>query len=492
VHELAQFARAGYLQLTIVVASLLFLVRYLLQRSYAKISRPETKASTISLSFEICGQLFRAATLGLMIVAAVQQGGKWTNVATLIYAFCLGLLRLLNDVEWRHVALHHVNFVLVTVLFVIAAGELFPYVDVTYTQHLSPVMIASIATLATAVLVAASTPREWVPPSMDLELSEKIPTREPSPEETCSWIGYYVTFEWLTPLLLRGFRRQMTIDELPKLPWYDEPFILLSRILAARAKSSRSFSTMLRFVRPELTSMACFSTIAYTIELSTPFAMYKLLEYIGNPGATSIRPWVWLMLLFVGPFARSVAFQQYIFVATRLVVRVKAGLIQELYYKAMASMELDGDVFAEIAASGNDKDKLKKPQNATASGRLANLMSADVDAVWAGRDIILVLFAIPCGTIFVLVGLYQLLGWPALVGTAAMLALTPLPLLISRRMVGIQRDMKQIQDSRISAVSEYLASIRAIKYFAWEDAIIEKVEEIRRTEQNKIWGLSVL
>ncbi|TGJ82318.1 hypothetical protein E0Z10_g6434 [Xylaria hypoxylon] len=492
VHDFAQLAQTGYLQLTILVASFLLLVRYLLQRSYSKISLPETNASTISLPHEICGQLFRAAALALMVVSAVQIGGKWTNVAVITYAFVLGLLRLFNDLEWRHVALHHVNFLLVTVLLVIVVGELLPYVDVAYSRHLSPVMISSIATLAVAVLVAASTPREWVPPSIDLDLSEKIPTREPSPEETCSWIGYYATYEWLTPLLLRGFRRQMTVEELPKLPWYDEPFVLLSRILAARAKSTRSFSTILRYLRPEFTSMALLAMISFTIELLTPFAMYKLLGYIGNPEAANVRPWIWLILLSIGPFSRAVAFQQYIFIGTRVVVRIKSALTQELYYKAMGCMELEDEVFADIAGLGKDGNKPNKQQAATASGRLANLMSADVDAVCYGRDIVMVLFGVPCGTLFVVIGLYKLMDWPALVGSAVMLALSPLPLLISRKMMGLHRDMKQIQDSRISAVSEYLTSIRAIKYFAWEDAIIEKIEAIRRGEQRKIWGLNVL
>ncbi|KAI0489887.1 ABC transporter [Xylaria cf. heliscus] len=491
VHDLARLAQTGYLQFTIVVTSFLLLVRYFLQRSYSKISLPETNASAIFLPYEICGQVCRAATLTLMVVAAVQLGGKWSNVTTLVYAFFLGLLRLFNDLEWRHIALHHVNFVLVTVLLVVVVGELLPYTDVTYNHHLSPALMGSIVALAASVLVAAATPRSWIPPSVDLDLSEKIPTREPSPEETCSWIGYYVTYEWLTPLLMRGFRRQMTIEELPKLPWYDEPYVLLSRILTARAKSSRSFSTIVRYLRREFTHMACFSIIAYTVELLTPFAMYKLLEYIGDPDSAMVRPWAWLILLFVGPLSRSIAFQQYVFVGTRVVVRVKAALTQELYYKAMGSMELDDEVFAEIAASGNDNNKPKK-QAATASGRLANLMSADVDAVWQGRDVIMILFGVPCGTVIVMVGLYRLLDWPALVGAAAMLALTPLPLLISRRMIGIQREMKQIQDARISAVSEYLSSIRAIKYFAWEDAIIEKIEAIRRGEQKKIWGLNIL
>ncbi|KAK5628524.1 hypothetical protein RRF57_004239 [Xylaria bambusicola] len=492
VHKLAHFAQTGYLQITIIVISFLFLVRYLLQRSYSKISLPETHASAIHLPYEICSQILRATSLTLMAVAAVQIGGKWTNVAVITYAFSLGLLRLFNDLEWRHVALHHVNFLLVTALLVIVAGELLPYVDVTYNRHANAVLIGSIATLATAVIVAASTPREWVPPSISLDLSDKIPTREPSPEETCSWIGYYATYEWLTPLLLRGFRRQMTIEELPKLPWYDEPFVLLSRILRARAKSSRSFSTILRYLRIELTSMAIIAMLSFTVELLTPFAMYNLLRYIGNPEAASVRPWLWLVLLSIGPFSRAVAFQQYVFVGTRVLVRIKAALTQELYYKAMGSMELDDEVFTEIAASGSDKGKLRRPQAATASGRLANLMSSDVDAITYGRDIMMVFFGVPTGTVFVLIGLYKLMEWPALVGAAAMLALTPLPLLISRKMMGYQREMKQIQDSRISAVSEYLSSIRVIKYFAWEDAVIERIEAIRRGEQKKIWGLNVL
>ncbi|KAI1819716.1 ABC transporter [Xylaria intraflava] len=492
VHDLAGLAQTGYLQFTIVGASFLFLIRYFLQRSYTKIALPDTNASAVSLSFEICGQLCRAAALVLTTVAAVQLGGKWADVTGLVYVFLLGLLRLFNDLEWRHVALHHVNFVLASLFSVAVAGELLPYADASFNQDLNPVLLSSITMLGAAVLVATSTPREWIPPSIELGVSEKIPKLEPSPEETCSWIGYYLTYEWITPLLLRGVRRQVTIDDLPKLPWYDEPFVLLSRILTARAKSTHSFSTIVRYLRAELTLMASFSVIAYSIEPLTSLAMYGLLGYIGNPEGASVRPWVWLLLLFIGPVSRSAAFQQYVFTGSRVIVRIKAAMTQELYYKAMGSMELDDQVFAEIDTSSKDTKKPQKLQAATASGRLANLMSADIDAVWGGRDVMMTFFGVPCGTAFVLYLLYKLMEWPALVGAAVMFLLSPVPLLVSRQMLGIQREMKQIQDSRISALAEYLASIRAIKYFAWEDAIIEKIEAIRRGEQKKIWGLNIL
>ncbi|KAI1505389.1 P-loop containing nucleoside triphosphate hydrolase protein [Biscogniauxia marginata] len=491
IDQLSRFAKAGYLQLSIVVVSLLLVVKHLLDRSYSKVSRPEGNGSTISLAFELCSHFLRAASLAFMIVAAVQEGGKWADVAALAYAFFLGLLRLANDLEWRHVALHHVNFVLCGSLLVIATGELLPFIDADYKQHLSPMVISSIATLAGAVFVAVSTRREWIPPSMDLDISERVSTREPSPEETCSWLEYYVTYEWLTPLMFRGVRRQMSVEELPRLPWYDEPLLLLSRIIRARQKAGSTLWTLIWFLSKELTAMVCWSTLAFIVELVAPFAMYKLLGYLSNPEESHFRPWVWLVLLFVGPLSRSVAFQQYIFTSTRLIVRVKAALTQELYYKAMSSMELEDEVFAEISATGQDKGTAKR-QNATSTGRLANLMSADIDAITYGRDIVMICTGIPAGSVVALVGLYKILNWPALVGIATMILLSPLPILIGRRMVGIQHDMKKIQDSRISVVSEYLASIKAIKYFAWEDAIIKKVNDIRHSEQKKIWKLNML
>ncbi|KAK6957691.1 hypothetical protein Daesc_000478 [Daldinia eschscholtzii] len=489
VHILSHFAKTGYLQLTIVVASFLVIIRYLLHRPYSKVSGPEGNSHGISLPFELSSQILRAATLAFTIVAATQNAGRWTDVTTLAYAFVLGILRLINDVEWRHVALHHVNAILTGSLLILFVEELLPYIDADFSKDLSPMVICSVSILTAAVLVALVTPREWIPPSLNLDFHEEIPIKNPSPEETCSWLEYFVTYEWLTPLMLRGMRRQVTLDELPTLPWYDDPNLLLSRIRKARRKGKSTFWTLMYFLPKELTAMGIWVAFAFLFELIAPYAMYKLLGFLTNPEKSLFRPWVWLILLFVGPLSRSVCYQQYIFTSTRLVVRVRTALTQELYYKAMDSMELDDDVFAEMTTMGKG-EKLK--QGTTSTGRLANLMSADIESIVRARDVVLIICGVSVGTIVSLWGLYKLLDWSALVGIAAMILLSPLPLLIGRRMVGIQHDMKRIQDSRISAVSEYLASIRAIKYFSWEDAIINRINEIRLGEQKKIWSLNML
>ncbi|KAI0484717.1 ABC transporter [Xylariaceae sp. FL0804] len=456
----------------------------------SKVSRPEGYVAPVSLPFELCHQLLRAAALVSMSIAAAHHGGgTWSYVAALAYAFLLGLLRLVNVLDWRHVALHHVNFVLFAVLLVIAAAELLPFADASYIGRLTPSTICSISTLAAAVFLALATPREWVPPSLDLVLSSQMPTREPAPEEVCSWLEYYLTFDWLTPLMLRGMRRQMTVEELPRLPWYDEPLLLLSTIQKARKKGLSTLRTIVLFQTKSIFQMAFWAFCQASLEFVAPFAMYELLDYLDYPELAIVRPWVWLVLLFAGPISTSISAQQYIFTSTRWLVRVKAGLTQELYYKAMGSMELDDEVFGEIAASKNGQAKSEKQQSTSSAGRLANLMSADIDAVTDGKDFFLTTVGISTGTVLALVGLYKLLGWPSLVGTGVMLLVTPLPMLITQRMVGLQREMKKVQDSRISVISEYLSSIRAIKYFAWEDAIIKKVDQIRVGEQKRIWRL---
>lgn len=488
VAQLSWITKTGYLQLVIIAISVLFVARHFYQRtSYSKISDPEGKTSKISLHFEVCSQILRAVSLALMIVASVQGEKKWANVAVLSYAFLLGLFRLTNDLEWRHVVLHQVNLSLFGLLVVVIAAELLPAIDAQYDFKQSAMMTWSIVSLSAAVILSFVTKREWIPPSLDL-IPENWPTRQPSPEETCSWLGYYVTYDWLTPLMWKGSRRQVIEDDLPNLPWYDEPLFLLSSVQEARKKGKSTFWTLLRFFRNEITAMYLWIIFSGLVGLVTPYALYNVLHYLADPSQAIIRPWFWLLLMFVGPLLRSISWHRYLFMSTRLYVRVKAALTQELYYKAMSSMELDDEVFAEVA--GNHKDA-KKQQNTTSAGRLANLMSADIDAISSANNVLMV-FGIPISNVVALIGLYKLLAWPALVGISVMILYSPVAMFLAQHMAGIQRDMRKIQDSRISIVSEYLASIRAIKYFAWENAILHKVDNIRRDEQRKIWNLNML
>ncbi|KAM0563669.1 hypothetical protein ACHAPJ_001396 [Fusarium lateritium] len=451
-----------------------------------------SKAAKIRWSYEFASQAARLIAVVFITLAYTQDQLHWINIVAVTYALITGLLRLFNHLEWRHVALHQINFVLAATLATLAAGHTLPCIQ-TGTKCLHDTSTSGgIISIAVACVVAFVTPREWTPLLVDLNIPG-FDQSEPAPEETCSWFTYYCTYDWLTPIIWKGTKRKLDMSDLPRIAWYDEPMYLLRRVQEARSTSKKTLLTVLRFQKSELLLMSFWVATSYTVENIAAYAMFKLLEYLANPNGAIYKPWLWLFLMFIGPLSRSVAFQQYIFTSTRLVVRIKSAFTQELYYTALDSMEMEEDPF-ELQSAGT-KPSNKNGQTAaksTSAGRLANLMASDIDAIYRSRDIIQATIGTPVGTIISLIGMYRMMGWASLVGNAILFLATPLSIWLGRLMFYSQRRVRKAQDSRMSLVTEYLASLRAIKYFAWEDPITEKIIDARSAEQKELWRTSMI
>lgn len=456
--------------------------------------RRQSDASAVRWPYEACSQAARVASVVFLTLACVQGHAHLLNVVLLAYGLVLGTTRLVNSLYWRHVALHQVNCIFTAELFILGAARFLPCIVIGAQCTGDVNLVGGIVSLAVASVVAICTPREWVPPKLDADAPDKC---EPALEEKSSWFNYYCTYEWLTPVIWRGALKKLDMSGIPKLAWYDEPLYLLRRIQEARAISKKTVWTVIRFQRREVTLMSIWIALSYTAENISPYAMFKLLDHLALPKQATYQPWLWLFLIFLGPMSRSILFQQYIFISTRLVVRVRSAMTQELYHKALASMEPEEDPFdptptPKMGEAKPSEDRSQKKQKTTSAGRLANLMAADIDAIYRARDIVIILIGVPIGTIISSVGMYWMMGWPSLVGLLILILSSPLSVWFGHLMYGAQKQVRKTQDSRISLVTEYLASIRAIKYFAWEDAITDKITEARSREQSLLWRVAVL
>ncbi|KAH8889816.1 P-loop containing nucleoside triphosphate hydrolase protein [Thozetella sp. PMI_491] len=487
-----QLARSGYIQVGLFLFIALWNAwhfRRVFDRTAPRPATRNDRASRIPRIYETLSQAARIVALVFIVLAASEAEYQSFNAVTIGVIFVLGLLRLVGGPVWRHTFLHQINLLVFTQFLIFAASEFLPQAVVGSDYKPNRWVLAAALSLAAASALALVTPRTWDPPPMDLHLSLRAPEPKPSPEETASWLQFYLTYEYLTPMIWKGFRKTLEMVDLPGLPWYDEPARLLTIVLKAREKSKqRTIWTLARFQAVEIITMAVWAILAFSVELITPFALYNLLAYIGNPEDALLNPVVWLILMFCGPMARTLCFQQYIFNSTRLIVRVKAGFTQELYHRAMSSMELEEDVINAIETRGKKTEGMKS----TSTGRLANLMSSDVDAIYRARDFIMATTGIPAGIILSCIGLYKVIGWSSFVGTVFMIIMTPVPAYIAQLMGSSQRKVKLAQDSRISLITEYLSSIKAIKYFAWEDAMVKHVQEARAKEQKDLWRITLL
>ena len=248
--------------------------------------------------------------------------------------------------------------------------------------------------------------------------------------------------------------------------------------------------------------MVICATLTAFGELIAPFAMYQLLHYLAHPEVAVVRPALWVCLLFIGPMSRSVAFHQYIFTTTRLIVRIKIAMVQEIFHKALrrdeneaASNEKGESQSADSRYDSTPKASQSQvpkagPKKSLKAGQIANLFSYDVDAIISARDVVLCSITGPIELTIAMVLLYKMLGWPSMAGLAVMLLCFPFPTFLARRMSSVHTRAMRATDSRMSRIIEYLPAIRTIKYFAWEQDISEKIDEARQAEQHIMWRRS--
>lgn len=449
------------------------------------------------VSYKLLQQFMRVVLLSLIIVGyARDRSSSYLEVVTLAYVLSLDIARVyVRSIDTRSSLFHHINalvFIEAVVAFIELSPELLFFQDYAKASFwLSSKFVVAVSSL----VVAFVTPRQWTPPSLSFELAQRTNV-EPSPEQTCSYFSYYMSYGWITNIILLGSKRRLVLGDLLPLPDYDEPLIWRERILVARRKFKTTFKTLGYTLRHNVGTMVLFAALTAVVEFIAPLALYQLLNHLQNPSIATIRPWLWVALLFAGPVLRSVVYQQYIFSSTRLVVRTKLCLIQELYAKAGRCF--DADTVASIQKKGAEtiepdviSEEMKTSKDSSKSQNVTTLMAYDVDAICNSRDFILVCTASPIEITIGLVFLYSLFGKCSLVALVVMLLSFPLAALLSRMMSHFQRQVMRRTDSRVSAISEYLSSIRTIKYLGWEPIMAGRVNQERRGEEKMTWRRNI-
>lgn len=483
------------LSLTVLVLSicLRYLIRaYKLRPVFADAPRADQRQLVpLPFAFAHLSVSIAACTLSWF---GLRHSGTWKLSVSLTYVVLLGIWRLCcNTHSLKRPIYRHMNAVATVVLALAVVQYMVPMGIVGSKHRPTPMETAVLGCLAamTAIFLLSPRPRRHFTPDAEAELQVN---EKSSPEETCSLFSYLCSYEWMTHVIIQGCRRDLTMDDLPPLPSYDEPQKWLHKIKRQRLKGGKTFQTLRRLLKSEIRTMIFWSGATSMVEYVAPYAMLRLLAYLEKPPTAVVHPVLWIVLLFMGPTMRSVCYQRYLFTATRLLVRVNMSLVQEIYQTAMRSHIYDSSVLRPDSdrlhrSVGSSPQSKETPKSGQAN--LTSLMSYDVDAIYNARDIFYVATSGPISTSIAMVFLYQMLGWPSLFGVLTLVCLTPLPALASRKVSRIQRSVMQATDVRLSKISEYLNSIRTLKYFGWEPAAMSRINEVRSIEQRRLWKRSV-
>ncbi|KZT60636.1 hypothetical protein CALCODRAFT_492173 [Calocera cornea HHB12733] len=185
----------------------------------------------------------------------------------------------------------------------------------------------------------ALVPRLYVP------LDPANPAPHPAPEQTAS-IFSFMFFLFLEPIVFAAWRvPQLPYERLPPLPDTDWSDNLRDRAMDAldplrrrdAGKPARHlFWGLMSVFRYEYAAMAGYLVMEVLCRFLGPIGINRLLTYMekGGEGA-SVRPWVWIMFMFLAPTLNTLAFNLYIFTSTRMTVQAESILTQVIFEHAL-------------------------------------------------------------------------------------------------------------------------------------------------------------
>ncbi|KAJ6567145.1 P-loop containing nucleoside triphosphate hydrolase protein [Mycena capillaripes] len=407
---------------------------------------------------------------------------------------CVALVGLAFASEEREVVIRHLNTLLTVIFGTYVYRDLFPLATFNQSQrdiHEGWFLWTKflIVTVMGVVLPLS------VPPDVSKDLKESDTSA--SPEQTASLISL-VTYTFLDPIILLANRvSHLSHDLLPPLAYYNDAKNLKATSfphldMSSNSKRRHVFFGLMRVFRVEYTTMMLLGTVQVATNFSSPVAINRLLDFIETKGIGAImRPWFWILLLFVGPTVGSIATQWYKFIYNRVNIQTEA-ILTELVFEHSLRVRLKAET-SETQKSETTGSTAPKPTNGrNLVGKINNLATTDLqNIVNAGETLpqLLVYLLQSCLGVWFL---YEVLGWAAFVGLGVTMAVFPLPGYIGGRIRFVQQGLMQRTDARIQIVSETMSLLRMIKLFAWEKKTEVRISEARKDELNWLWRSNAL
>ncbi|KAJ3833329.1 hypothetical protein F5878DRAFT_646030 [Lentinula raphanica] len=458
-----------------------------------------------------------------------------------LYTSLLALISAIVRPKWSRVAIKHLNSVLLAAFCVYLYRDVYPLITFTLKpKDLSEggILWAKIIDLAIiSAVIPLVVPRPYVP------ADPRNHSPKPNPEQTASILSLF-TYAFVDRLVFAAYR-------LPSLNDRDSANYLKALSFKyldefSGAPRRHIFFGLMKIFLNAYAQLAIMILLHVFANFAAPVALNQLLRYLEPGGEKAvIRPWFWILLLFVGPVGGTLAIQWYVFVTTRTLVRTQAIITQLVFEHSLrirvkaetadspgnsktspspetltpesSSLAHEGTVdgsdtlhsvspteegespmvhsgSASVSSSnGKDQKNTNQPQDDVTPtfdtnnlvGKINNLVTTDMDNIIDGKDFLFVFIYIPVQIVLCAIFLYAVLGWSSFVGLGVLIVSFPLPGMIAKFVQHAQERRLKKTDARVQSVTESMNVLRMIKLFGWERKMEIRIGEKR--DEELVW-----
>ncbi|GAB9476407.1 Canalicular multispecific organic anion transporter 2, partial [Globisporangium polare] len=293
----------------------------------------------------------------------------------------------------------------------------------------------------------------------------------PHPQEQ-AWCFSRAFLSWVGPLMNLGHRKTLDTEDIWELraPLQAEAVSKqFSGNYNANKSIPKSFFTMFgwRFV---LTGVTFF--LAMLCNLVGPVALNEVISGLTTKEFSLQHITLWVGFLFLSQVFQALA-DNYASYDSEVIAIQFVGAMKTLLYRK--SLRLSAE---------SRKEK--------STGDITNMYTADADSLLAAAFLVHQAWLIPLQIAVVSYMLYSVLDVAAFAGIAVIVLMLYLNNLVSKRMFAIQRKYRSSKDVRMKKVTEVFKSIGIVKFNAWEDKFMERIDEAREVELHDLLRMRIL
>lgn len=287
----------------------------------------------------------------------------------------------------------------------------------------------------------------------------------------------YLVFEWMTPLIWKGYKKVLTISDL-----YIVPKTIKSAVnfkvwkKATRSQKGRRpqymekqekhrpfiVRTLARIFWQQLLVGAVVEVCFIIFRITPALLLDKIIQHLESFEEETWKGYIYALSIFLMNSLSTMFVRHGDVIFITLGLRVKAVLVAAIYRKAL---KISGPTMGKYTV-----------------GELINLLAVDADKVNQLSSFVGIAIGAPINIAYSTYLLWQFLGPSCLAGICVIVVMMPITGAIAQRCRKLQERQMRLKDSRLKQMGEILTNMKILKLYAWELPFINKVRSIRFNE----------
>ncbi|XP_036922273.1 ATP-binding cassette sub-family C member 12 [Sturnira hondurensis] len=280
----------------------------------------------------------------------------------------------------------------------------------------------------------------------------------------------FAMFSWLTPVMVRGYKRTLTMDTLPPLSKYDSSDINAKRFrilwdeeVEREGPERASLGRVVwKFQRTRVLMDIVANILCIVMAAVGPTVLIH--QILRHTESADKNVWVGVGLcvaLFATEFTKVLFWALAWAINYRTAIRLKVAM-STLVFEHLVSFKM----LTHISV-----------------GEVLNTLSSDSYSLFEAALFCPLPATIPILMVVCAVYSFFILGPTALIGISVYVLFIPIQMFMAKLNSAFRRSAISMTDKRVQTMNEFVTCVKLIKMYAWEKSFAKTVRDIRKRER---------